>query len=157
MKAVRGDKLTDVEARALGVANTTTSTTFCRPSVDQDGVNNAEYLYSRTSPARHFKRNRTHIFICTRLCYQSLKGVIKFPYKVSNTKPIAKAELSANEDASFRWAILELDIYNQTISVNLTYEIEALAIEQFTGYCFAEISQAIREATSEILIWDRPR
>jgi HK97 family phage major capsid protein len=152
-KAVRGDKLTDVEARALGVANTTTSTTFVEPSVDQDGVNNAGIFIPEQVLLDILKETELISSFAQDCVISHLKGVIKFPYKVSNTKPIAKAELSANEDASFRWAILELDIYNQTISVNLTYEIEALAIEQFTGYLLAEISQAIREATSEEFLY----
>lgn len=152
-KAVRGDKLTDVEARALGVANTTTSTTYVEPTVDADGVNNAGIFIPEQVLLDILKETELVSAFAQDCVISHLKGVIKFPYKVSSTGPVAKHELTPNEDASFRWAILELDIYNQTISVNLTYEIEALAIEQFTGYLLAEISQAIREATSEEFLY----
>lgn len=75
----------------------------------------------------------------------AIKGKVKFPYMISKSGAKVKAELSDTENESVKWDILNGATGNYTDSIVITFEEEAMAIEEFTDYLIELIGQSMRE------------
>lgn len=137
--------LTDAELRALGVATTTTSETFTAPSSGTDGINNGGLFIPQTVMLDILKEETIESPIYNDIITTAIKGKIKFPYMISKSGAKVKAELADTENESVQWDILNGATGNYTDSIVLTFEEEAMAIEEFTNYLIDLIGQSMRE------------
>lgn len=137
--------LTDAEYRALGVATTTTSETFTAPSAGADGVNNGGLFIPQEVMLDILREETVDSPIYNDVVTTAIKGKVKFPYMISKSGAKVKAELSDTENESVQWDILNGATGNYTDSIVITFEEEAMAIEEFTGYLIELIGQSMRE------------
>ena len=137
--------LTDAEYRALGVATTTTSETYTAPSAGEDGINNGGLFIPQEVMLDILREETVDSPIYNDVVTTAIKGKIKFPYMVSKSGAKVKAELSDTENESVKWDILNGATGNYTDSIVITFEEEAMAIEEFTDYLIELIGQSMRE------------
>lgn len=137
--------LTDAEYRALGVATTTTSETFTAPSASEDGINNGGLFIPQSVMLDILREETVDSPIYNDVVTTAIKGKIKFPYMVSKSGAKVKAELSDTENESVKWDILNGATGDYTDSIVITFEEEAMAIEEFTDYLIELIGQSMRE------------
>jgi len=138
-------KLTDAEKRALGVATTTTSETFVAPSAEADGINNGGVFIPQEVMLDILREEELESPIYRDIVTTAIKGKVKFPYRFSKTGAKTKAELSPTENESVEWKILSGATGNYTDSIVITFEEEAMAIEEFTDYLIELIGESMRE------------
>ena len=137
--------LTDAEYRALGVATTTTSETYTAPSAGEDGINNGGLFIPQSVMLDILREETVDSPIYNDVVTTSIKGKVKFPYMISKSGAKVKAELSDTENESVKWDILNGATGNYTDSIVITFEEEAMAIEEFTDYLIELIGQSMRE------------
>ena len=137
--------LTDAEYRALGVATTTTSETFTAPSASDDGINNGGLFIPQSVMLDILREETVDSPIYNDVVTTAIKGKVKFPYMISKSGAKVKAELSDTENESVKWDILNGATGNYTDSIVITFEEEAMAIEEFTDYLIELIGQSMRE------------
>lgn len=138
-------KPTEAEYRALGVANTTTSTTYTAPTASVDGVNNGGLFIPETVMMDILRDEELASPIYNDIRMTAIKGLQKYPYKVSQSGAKTKAELSPTDNESVEWKILSGATGNYTDSIVLTFEVEAMAIEDFTEYLISLIRESMRD------------
>ena len=137
--------LTDAEYRALGVATTTTSETYTAPSAGEDGINNGGLFIPQSVMLDILREETVDSPIYNDVVTTAIKGKVKFPYMISKSGAKVKAELSDTENESVKWDILNGATGNYTDSIVITFEEEAMAIEEFTDYLIELIGQSMRE------------
>lgn len=137
--------LTDAEYRALGVATTTTSETFTAPSASEDGINNGGLFIPQSVMLDILREETVDSPIYNDVVTTAIKGKVKFPYVISKSGAKVKAELSDTENESVKWDILNGATGNYTDSIVITFEEEAMAIDEFTDYLIELIGQSMRE------------
>lgn len=137
--------LTDAEYRALGVATTTTSETFKAPTASEDGINNGGLFIPQSVMLDILREETVDSPIYNDVVTTAIKGKTKFPYIISKSGAKVKAELSDTENESVQWDILNGATGNYTDSIVITFEEEAMAIEEFTDYLIELIGQSMRE------------
>lgn len=138
-------KLTEMEARALGVATTTTSETFVAPSESVDGINNGGVFIPQEVMLDILREEELESPIYRDIITTAIKGKVKFPYRMSKTGAKTKAELSPTENESVQWNIMSGATGNYTDSIVVTFEEEAMAIAEFTDYLISLIGESMRE------------
>ena len=137
--------LTDAEYRALGVATTTTSETFKAPTSSEDGINNGGLFIPQSVMLDILREETVDSPIYNDVVTTAIKGKVKFPYMISKSGAKVKAELSDTENESVKWDILNGATGNYTDSIVITFEEEAMAIDEFTDYLIELIGQSMRE------------
>lgn len=138
-------KLTEMEARALGVATTTTSETFVAATEGVDGINNGGVFIPQEVVLDILREEALESPIYNDILTTAVKGQTKFPYRISKTGAKVKKELSPTENESVEWGILNGATGNYTDSIVLTFEQEAMAIAEFTDYLISLIGESMRE------------
>lgn len=138
-------KLNEAEMRALGVATTTTSETFVAPSSSADGINNGGVFIPQEVMLDILREEELESPIYRDIITTAIKGKIKFPYRISKTGAKTKAELSPTENESVKWDILNGATGNYTDSIVLTFEEEAMSIDEFGDYLISLIGESMRE------------
>ena len=136
---------TEAEYRALGVANTTTSTVYAEPHASADGVNNGGLFIPETVMMDILRDEELASPIYNDIRMTAIKGLQKYPYKVSQSGAKTKAELSPTDNESVEWRVLSGATGNYTDSIVLTFEVEAMAIEDFTDYLISLIRESMRD------------
>lgn len=146
MSTKRADaKLNDAEMRALGVATTTTSETFVAATSEVDGINNGGLFIPESVVTDILKEETVESPIYNDILATAIKGKTKFPYMFQKTGAKVKAELAQTENENVEWRILSGVTGNYTDSIVLTFEEEAMAIDQFTDYLMDLIKESMRE------------
>ena len=138
-------KMSDVELRALGVSHTTTSETFVEATAQENGVNNGGIFIPQEVMLDILREEELESPIYRDILTTAIKGKIKFPYRISKTGAKKKAELSDTDNENVKWGILNGATGNYTDSIVLTFEEEAMAIEEFTEYLISLIGESMRE------------
>lgn len=138
-------KLTNAEIRALGVSNTTTSSTFVEAAENEDGVNNGGLFIPQEVILEILREEALESPIFNDIITTSIKGQTKFPYKFSKTGAKKKAELTATDNENVEWKVLSGSTGNYTDSIVLTFEAEAMAIDEFANYLIELIGESMRE------------
>lgn len=138
-------KLNDAEKRALGVATTTTSETYVSATSEVDGINNGGVFIPQTVLLDILREEELDSPIYRDVVTTAIKGLTKYPYKFSKTGAKTKAELSPNENENVEWKVLSGVTGNYTDSIVLTFEVEAMAIDQFADYLISLIGESMRE------------
>lgn len=138
-------KLSDAEIRALGVANTTTSTTFSAPTAEADGVNNGGIFIPKQIMLDILRDKELDSPIFRDIITTAVDGQVTFPYLFSKSGAKKKAELTATENESVEWKILSGATGNYTDSIVVTFEQLAMSIDEFSNYLISIIGDSMRE------------
>lgn len=138
-------KLTEMEMRKLGIATTTTSENYVAPSTSVDGVNNGGIFIPQEVMLDILRETELESPIYRDVVTTAIKGMVKFPVRISKSGAKVKAELSPNENESIQWTLISGAIGNYTDSIVLTFEIEAMSIPEFADYLISIIGESMRE------------
>ena len=137
--------LSDAELRALGVANTTTSSTFVAPTGEVNGVNNGGIFIPKQIMLDILREKELDSPIFRDIVTTAVEGQANFPYLYSKSGAKKKAELTESENESVEWRLLAGATGNYTDSIVVTFEQLAMSIEEFSDYLISLIGDSMRE------------
>lgn len=140
---------TDEEKRALGVALTTTSTTYTAPASGTDGVNNGGLFIPETVSMEILKEIELESPFLRDVAKTYIRGLISFPYKKSSSGAEWATEGTDNQLESDEWAELTFSQMELTKTIRITWKLEAMAIEEFINYIVSEVSREMREELAD--------
>ena len=145
-KKLMGRSLSDEEHRALDTAVTTTATTFVEASSGADGVNNGGLFIPTELNLSLMKELELVSPIFRDVNKTNFAGVLKFPYAASRNEAKRKGptkETTENEDGQVEWAMLELKDAEISVTIPVTWKLEAMAVDQFYGYFLTELKNQV--------------
>ncbi len=140
---------TEDEKRALGVALTTTATTYTEPSSGADGVNNGGLFIPETVSMEILKEIELESPFLKDVAKTYIKGLISFPYKESGSGAEWGTEGTDNKLESDKWAELTFAQMELTKTIRITWKLEAMAVEDFINYIVGEVSREMREELAD--------
>lgn len=140
---------TEDEKRALGVALTTTATTYTEPSSGADGVNNGGLFIPETVSMEILKEIELESPFLRDVAKTYIKGLITFPYKESGSGAEWGTEGTDNKLESDKWAELTFAQMELTKTIRITWKLEAMAVEDFINYIVGEVSREMREELAD--------
>lgn len=139
------------EKRALGIALTTTSSTYTAPSADADGVNNGGVFIPKTVLYDRLETDAPDSPFLRDVKLQHIKGAVIFPYVVesSNGTSKSKGEGKDADDRSIKWGNLTLAQGNYPLTIEVTMELLAMTDEEFTDYLLADLANEMNLLLSD--------
>lgn len=140
---------TEDEKRALGVALTTTATTYTEPSSGADGVNNGGLFIPETVSMEILKEIELESPFLRDVAKTYIKGLISFPYKESGSGAEWGTEGTDNKLESDKWAELTFAQMELTKTIRITWKLESMAVEDFINYIVGEVSREMREELAD--------
>ena len=138
-------EFTEDEKRALGVAVTTTATTYTAPSAGSDGVNNGGLFIPETVSMEILRDVELESPFLRDVAKTYVRGLISFPYKKSGSGAEWVAEGTDNKLESDEWAELTFAQMELTKTIRITWKLEAMAVEDFINYIVGEVAREMRE------------
>ena len=138
-------ELSEKEKRALGVAVTTTSTTYTAPSESANGVNNGGVFIPQNVLYDLLELEESDSPFLKDVSPKNIKGALIFPYVMedSNGTGKGKKETVAANDRSIKWGKLTLAQGNYPLTIEVTMELLAMTDEDFANYLLADLSNEI--------------
>ena len=138
-------ELSAKEKRALGVAVTTTSTTYTAPSESANGVNNGGVFIPQNVLYDLLELEESDSPFLKDVAPKNIKGALIFPYVVesSNGTGKGKKETVAANDRSIKWSKLTLAQGNYPLTIEVTMELLAMTDEDFANYLLEDLSNEI--------------
>ena len=138
-------EFTEDEKRALGVAVTTTATTYTAPSAGSDGVNNGGLFIPETVSMEILRDVELESPFLRDVAKTYVRGLISFPYKKSGSGAEWVAEGTDNKLESDEWANLTFTQMELSKTIRITWKLEAMAVEDFINYIVEEVAREMRE------------
>lgn len=147
------------EKRALGIALTTTSSTYTAPSADADGVNNGGVFIPKTVLYDLLETDAPDSPFLRDVKLQHIKGAVIFPYVVesSNGTSKSKGEGKDADDRSIKWGNLTLAQGNYPLTIEVTMELLAMTDEEFTDYLLADLANEMNLLLSDEVFYGTGR
>lgn len=145
-KHLMGRRLDDAEQRALDTVVTTTATTFVDATESADGVNNGGLFIPTDLNLSLMKELELASPIFRDINKTSIPGVIEFPYPKSKNEAKRKGaskETAENEDGEIEWAMLKLKTAEVSVTIPVTWKLEAMAVDQFYNYFLTELKNQV--------------
>ena len=140
---------TEDEKRALGVALTTTATTYTAPASGTDGVNNGGLFIPETVSMEILKEIELESPFLRDIAKTYIKGLISFPYKKQSSGAEWVEEGKDNNLESDEWAELTFAQMELSKTIRITWKLEAMAVEQFISYIISEVAREMREELAD--------
>lgn len=152
-KKVRNAPFTEVEKRALGVALTSTATTYVAATAELDGVNNAGVFIPTVAILDLLREEGFLSPIMADIKFTAIPGMTEFPYRKSRDKARSKSEGAEGKENQMEWGKLTgAKGYLQTI-IAVTDEVRALTDFALGQYILSQILEDINEDWLEDLIY----
>ena len=142
-------EFTEDEKRALGVALTTTATTYTAPSAGADGVNNGGLFIPETVSMEILREVELESPFLRDIAKTYVRGLISFPYKKSGSGAEWNAEGTDNNLESDEWANLTFTQMELSKTIRITWKLEAMAVEDFINYIVEEVAREMRESLAD--------
>lgn len=151
-KTLLNRKLDEAEQRALDTVITTTATEFKAATEEADGVNNGGIAIPTSLNLSLLQALELRSPIFRDINKTSVAGVLSFPYPT--TKNIAKRygkskETTENSDGEVGFADLKLESAEISVTIPVTWKLEAMAVDQFMDYLLKELTNQV--SRSEIV------
>lgn len=140
---------TEDEKRALGVALTTTATTYTAPASGTDGVNNGGLFIPETVSMEILKEIELESPFLRDIAKTYIKGLISFPYKKQSSGAEWVEEGKDNNLESDEWGELTFAQMELSKTIRITWKLEAMAVEQFISYIISEVAREMREELAD--------
>ena len=142
-------EFTEDEKRALGVALTTTATTYTAPAAGTDGVNNGGLFIPETVSMEILKEVELESPFLRDIAKTYVRGLITFPYKKSGSGAEWVAEGTDNKLESDEWETLTFTQMELSKTIRITWKLEAMAVEDFINYIIEEVAREMRESLAD--------
>lgn len=140
---------TEDEKRALGVALTTTATTYTAPASGSDGVNNGGLFIPETVSMEILKEIELESPFLRDVAKTYIKGLITFPYKKQSSGAEWAGEGKDNNLESDEWAELTFAQMELSKTIRITWKLESMAVEEFVNYITSEVAREMREELAD--------
>lgn len=140
---------TEDEQRALGVALTTTATTYTAPASGTDGVNNGGLFIPETVSMEILKEIELESPFLRDVAKTYIKGLISFPYKKQSSGAEWVEEGKDNKLESDEWAELTFAQMELSKTIRITWKLESMAVEEFVNYITSEVAREMREELAD--------
>ncbi len=140
---------TEDEKRALGVALTTTATTYTAPASGSDGVNNGGLFIPETVSMEILKEIELESPFLRDVAKTYIKGLITFPYKKQSSGAEWAEEGKDNNLESDEWAELTFAQMELSKTIRITWKLESMAVEEFVNYITSEVAREMREELAD--------
>lgn len=151
--AARKHSITDVQARALGTALTTTADTFVAATESVNGVNNGGIFIKTNILLDLLAEEKKLTPIMDAIIFKNVPGLLVFPYRESRGSAEAKAEGKGTGETPEKWAQLSLVAGYLQIKVPVTDELLDLTDFDFGTYLADQIVQDLSEDWSTDFIY----
>jgi len=151
--AARKHSITDVQARALGTALTTTADTFVAATESVNGVNNGGIFIKTSILLDLLAEEKKLTPIMDAIIFKNVPGLLVFPYRESRGSAEAKAEGKGTGETPEKWAQLSLVAGYLQIKVPVTDELLDLTDFDFGTYLADQIVQDLSEDWSADFIY----
>lgn len=152
--AARGKKeIPEAETRALGVALTTTATSYVAATSELNGVNNGGILIPSKLFLDFLKEEGKLSPILNDIVFMNVKGLAVFPYRSSRTSAASKSEGASTGKNQFQLAKLELAKGWLQIAIDVTDEVEALSEIDLGAWLLERMEQDLSEDWAYSLIY----
>lgn len=138
-------EFTEDEKRALGVALTTTATTYTAPASGTDGVNNGGLFIPETVSMEILKEVELESPFLRDVAKTYVRGLITFPYKKQGSGAEWVTEGTDNNLESDEWATLTFTQMELSKTIRITWKLEEMAVEDFINYIVEEVAREMRE------------
>ena len=142
-------EFTEDEKRALGVAVTTTATTYTAPSAGADGVNNGGLFIPETVSMEILREVELESPFLRDVAKTYVRGLMTFPYKESGSGAEWVAEGTDNKLESDKWVNLTFAQMELSKTIRITWKLEAMAVEDFINYIVEEVAREMRESLAD--------
>lgn len=142
-------EFTEDEKRALGVAVTTTATTYTAPSAGADGVNNGGLFIPETVSMEILREVELESPFFRDVAKTYVRGLMTFPYKESGSGSEWVAEGTDNKLESDKWVNLTFAQMELSKTIRITWKLEAMAVEDFINYIVEEVAREMRESLAD--------
>ena len=142
-------EFTEDEKRALGVALTTTATTYTEPTSGVDGVNNGGLFIPETVSMEILRDVELESPFLRDVAKTYVRGLMTFPYKESGSGAEWVAEGTDNKLESDEWANLTFTQMELSKTIRITWKLEAMAVEDFINYIVEEVAREMRESLAD--------
>ena len=142
-------EFTEDEKRALGVALTTTATTYTEPSSSVDGVNNGGLFIPETVSMEILREVELESPFLRDVAKTYVRGLMTFPYKESGSGAEWVAEGTDNNLESDKWVNLTFAQMELSKTIRITWKLEAMAVEDFINYIVEEVAREMRESLAD--------
>lgn len=141
------------QKRALGVALTTTATTYVAATSSVDGVNNAGVLIQTKLILDYLKEEGKLSPILNDIVFTNVRGLVVYPYRDSRTSAAAKAEGASTGKSQFKLAKLDLVKGWLQIVIDVTDEVASLTDIDLGSYILDNIVNDLTEDWASDLIY----
>lgn len=137
--------LTATEKRAVGIAITTTSTSFTPPSADANGVNNGGIFIPQNVLYDLLEMDEVDSPFLRDVKATHITGALIFPYvaESNNGTGKGKKETEKSNDRSIKWDKLTLAQGNYPLTIEVTMELLAMTDEEFADYLLADLGTEV--------------
>lgn len=152
-KTLMGRKLNTLEQRALDTALTTTATAFAAATEDADGVNNGGLFIPTDINTALLEAISLVSPIFRDVNKTAIPGFVKFPYKKTSTGAKNRKETEVSPDASIEWAELTLGTSEISVTIPVSWRLEAMAIDEFVGYIQSELLEQVQDQIVTAVIY----
>ena len=142
-------EFTEDEKRALGVALTTTATTYTAPSGSVDGVNNGGLFIPEVVSMEILRDVELESPFLRDVAKTYVRGLMTFPYKESGSGAEWVAEGTDNKLESDKWVNLTFAQMELSKTIRITWKLEAMAVEDFINYIVEEVAREMRESLAD--------
>lgn len=142
-------EFTEDEKRALGVALTTTATTYTAPSGSVDGVNNGGLFIPEAVSMEILRDVELESPFLRDVAKTYVRGLMTFPYKESGSGAEWVAEGTDNKLESDKWVNLTFAQMELSKTIRITWKLEAMAVEDFINYIVEEVAREMRESLAD--------
>ena len=142
-------EFTEDEKRALGVALTTTATTYTAPSSSVDGVNNGGLFIPEVVSMEILRDVELESPFLRDVAKTYVRGLMTFPYKESGSGAEWVAEGTDNKLESDKWVNLTFAQMELSKTIRITWKLEAMAVEDFINYIVEEVAREMRESLAD--------
>ena len=151
-KKVEAD-IPEEEKRALGVALTTTATSYVAATSELNGVNNGGVLIPSKLFLDFLREEGKLSPILHDIMFMNVKGLAVFPYRASRTSANSKSEGSSTGKNQFQLAKLELAKGWLQVVIDVTDEVEALTEIDLGAWILERMEQDLTEDWAYDLIY----
>lgn len=143
---------TETEKRALD-SLTTTSKTFIEATDSIKGVNNGGLLIPEEVSMEILRKIELQSPFLSDVTKTNIKGILTLPYKVKRTDAKWVSEGTENELAQIQFANITLNQQELSITIRMTWKLEAMAISEFVNYITDELASNMGEQLSQGVLY----
>ncbi len=152
-KKLMGIKLAETEERALGDAITTTATTFVESDTTTQGINNGGLFIPTDVRLEMLKIIEKQSPFLKDIRKLAVAGNIDMPYLNASDDAEWYSETSETKNEGQEYKTLKLTGHELAKQIEITWKLEAMAVEEFIRFITAELANKMGRALATAVLY----